>query len=728
MPQKAQKRGGVKRVQQACNNCAKGKCRCDGETPCSTCASKGLDNCEYTLVSTPAKRRRADSTASTAAAANALSQMASSAHASPKDWLQDFNGHHNDISMQPPVVYGFTPTFNGVMGGDPYMYNNSKPGSRYASRAASPSHAFEAPFESGLPAASNFGFLFKDSARDLPTIGSILPSYIAPPNMADYPHAAYNHNGIDQPGGYSNYRNDYPVASKSLQNNNSISRPSSPLITSLPEVFMPDSLQDLEDKPLAEVFTDQDRKHLQEYTRMQMPATRVLNILIQLYFEKFHMCLPIIHRPNFSAGKSNWGLTLVIMALGCRYLETAEELQRPLFTLAQQVLKLEQDTFTALQAHFLLDVAELYNVQSQGSMEAVEERRIALIRNARNRKLFDESYDDAPGLHASTEMRWQMTQHAEERRRLSWAIWLYDHLFKVFFNARALLDVDEVSTSLPCHENLWEANTAKDWANQFAPDPMPLRTRTLLGAGRLEESVSEECRQYGSFCRTILAHVEARRVQDIADQTLLTDIDVRRGIRRDADSPLDIAADAAAKTFDVLQDVLNSESAMLDTEMLDGSLNLHFARLTTSIDLRAVRQYLSGDDRAIRAWAENSVEQARSAALSAAHLMRLLGDRQATPFAGMVGFYSTMILFCFAKYHSSNDSSQQHLQLDTFEFGSVQARQWIENGAFIPTVCDIGLLLGTNIPRIITSWDRAGIAYWGLETLKQRIESLVQFE
>ncbi|CCG82734.1 C2H2 type zinc finger domain protein [Taphrina deformans PYCC 5710] len=644
----------------------------------------------------------------------------------------DYNNHHGDVSMQPPqpIVFGYQPTLNGALNHDSFMYG-SRPGSRYASRAPSPSHDFDAQFENTLPAASVFGFLFKDSARDLPSINAILPRLLPVPGFAtDFPQSTYGHNGADQPGTYSNYRNDTMSTSNSAYN---LTRPSSPVL-SFQEIDIPDVLQDLEDGPLVDQFTETDRTHLQEYTQTQLPSARLINIIIQLYFDKFHECMPIVHRPNYSPGQTDHILTLAIMAVGSQYIPkiSLNELHRPLVTLANRVLKLEQETFAALQAQFLLDIADLYNLQSQGVLEAVEDRRNSLQRKALARKLFDENYDDSPPEDASTEARWQILRRAEERRRLSWGIWLHDHLFSVLFGVRPLMEISQVRTSLPCHESLWEPNTAREWAEQFAPDRLPLRTRTLWSTGRLEDRGATECLQYGLFCRTILAHVEARRVLDLASAMPVSDPavagDEPNNLRKDQETVLANARELCVKALDVLEHALRATDTGSDSEISDAQLHLHFARLATQIDLQGVRKLLSGDDRGARSWAEQTQSRARAAVLSAAHITELVSERQPSPFAGMFAFYSTMTLFCFVKFSESNESLQQ-LQLDKQEFGSTAAQQWIDRGSFIPMLQDIGLLDRTNVSRIVKSWQLSEdrIAWWGLETLKDRVESLSQF-
>lgn len=636
--------------------------------------------------------------------------------------------------MQPPqpIVFGYQPTFNGSLQLDPFGYGISRPESRLVSCAPSPSHDFDEQFENALPAASSFGFLFKDSARELPGISAILPRLMPVPGLpSDFISPTYTHaNGSsEQPGIYSNYRNEHAT---NINNAAFITRPPSPIL-SFPELDIPHGLRDLEDSPHVDAFTDIDRSLLQEYTQTQLPSARLINILIQLYFDHFHVCLPIIHLANYSPGQSGQILTLAIMVIGAQYLEQgiSSGLYQSFVVLTHRILKLEPESFTALQAQFLIDVADLYNVQSQSVLEATDDRRSSLLRKARAKKLFDENYDDSPPDDASTEARWQILRRAEERRRLSWAIWIYDYLSTILFGVRSLMEVNEVRTSLPCHENLWNAVTARDWAAQFAPDRLPLRTRTLWSIGRLEDRGEIECREYGIFCRSILAFVESRRVHDIACAVPVTDPDTegvnQRSLRKDAEAVLHNAKMMSTKAFDVLESSLSFDIQDSEIETHNAMLNLHFARMITHIDLSDIRKYLFGDDRTIRYWAGETPLSARAASLSAAHIASMVTDSHPSPFAGIIGFYATLTLFCFANYYPANEALRQ-IQLDERSYGSEQGKQWILEGAFIPTVKNIGLLGQTNLSRILQSWDSHAErgSQWGYETLKLRIEALLQ--
>ena len=685
-------------------------------------------------MSAPVKRKRADSSASTAAA-NVLLQVASSANASPKgDWTMDFNGHDNGIALQPQsVIFGYQPTMNTSMTHDPFGYypSGSGPTSQFASRAPSPTQDFDAPFDTVSPGPSIFAFLFKDSLKlGLPSIGTILPRIRSQAQYSDYHTLSQGHRQAPEHNNlFSHFRGPETLGGTSA----SLTRPSSPNLC-FPDEDLSQDQYSLEHKPLVAQLTEEDRVHLSSYTQTSLPSARLLNLLVQLYFENFHGTMPILHAATYSPCQSEQILTLAILTIGSHYwADRHSDMHRVFRALCKRVLRGEPDTFAGLQAQVLLDVAELCDAESQVSMEAVEDRRSGLLRRARAKKLFDENYDDSPREDASIEARWQILRRAEERRRLSWALYVYDFHFSMLFDVRPLLDANEVKTSLPCHESLWDADSAESWASQFAPDRLPLRTRTLWSTGRLEERGLEGCSAYGAWCRSILAYVEARRVHSIASAVPQvgdphTESDTQRALRLDAETLLANANSMANQAFDILNDLAVGQTSAGSADPSFAMLSLNFARLATSIDFQAIRQLLFGDDRAIRSWA-TSLSSARRATLLASHVLSQLSqDQQNCPFAGLIMFYALLTLICYSRYCARDESQLEPLELDKTPINSPQAVKWVDEGAYIATVNDVGILENDNVDRIL----QAGIRFsrnvvWGRATIEKRMETLVEF-
>ncbi|BFZ57532.1 hypothetical protein PYCC9005_004584 [Savitreella phatthalungensis] len=736
MPQKTNKRG-TKRVQQACNNCARGKCRCDGATPCSTCLTRGLD-CEYTIP-VPAKRKRADSSASQAAA-NALLQVANSAGASPKqEWALDPSLQYTTTSTanatstatagNVPTYSAYQPalpelpsyaggsTFGGSVAGALFQPGLSRPGSAYVSRAASPTHDYDAPFESvAATGTSMFAFLFNDP-RNLPAINAILPSLFA------------THGTQEPANGYSNYRGS------AIQNG--LDSPSlGPSSVSIPSAF--DFTEDeiiswssgLDSIPELSIS---DRSRLQEYLQATLPSLPLLNLLVKLYFTRFHVNFPMLHKPTYNPQETHCMLIMVILTVGARYIEAAgraEELYRTLYTISREGLKNESgDSFFMLQAQLLLDLSALTSAYSQSQLDDVEERRATFIKRARHRGQFAENYDEAPKSDMDTEGRWQVLRRAEERRRLTWAIFTYDFLFALFFGTKPLIEIDEVRVSLPCDESLWDAGSAKEWASVFAPDRIPLRTRNLYGIGRLEEK-PETAKDLGCWCRTVLAMVEARRVHDfrvMIPARLPTESQTQLDVRLSAENVSGDVQRMSSKAFSVLAEALQEDDHSESSQAIQNHGLLTFFELSTNMDFAILRKFALGDERACLSWAKMHAHDSniKVALLCASRTVSLLKQ---TDVRGMInGFMTlfTVLTLAFAARYLDVWRDEE-IALENNEDDILEG--WLHSGYQRPTAAEFGSLSVETAPHILdtgTRFARQNVL-WGNARIAACLENMVR--
>ena len=720
LPQKATKRAS-KRVQQACNNCAKGKCRCDGATPCSTCQARNLD-CEYTIP-TPQKRRRADSSASQAAA-NVLLQVANSAGTSPKhDWaLLDPVLHYSAVAPHQSSAGGvgattyasYQPTLSDLPSYSAFASTGygsgaaSRPGSTYVSRAASPSHDFDAAFENAGPAPSLFSFLFNDpeSQKNLPGLTSILPNLFATPT------GFHDFTGGGAGGGhheYSNYRDSVMGSHQTIDPaailSSVLTRPTSPTVSAsgLASVH---ALAQLGHGARVPALTEQDRTHLQDYVQAALPSADVLNFLVQLFFEHFQPNFPMLHQPNYKPQESHCIVTLAVLTVGAKYLpdeRSANELFRSLDQTTQKLLRVEGESTFCLQAQLLIDMAELHSAQSQAQMDAVEERHSNLIKRARQRNLFSENYDEAPASDVDTEGRWQILRRAEERRRLSWSIFTYDFTCALFFGTKPLIELDEVRVSLPCDESLWNPATAKAWAAVFAPDRIPLRTRNLWGIGRVEEK-PEAARDYGMWCRSILALVEARRVYDfrtVVPQRLATESQAQAAIRNNAESTAKDVRKMSAKALRTLEAAAAHDAYEKPAQKAERAAVLATAVLSSAIDFAILRKFALGDERSCLCWAklhahDAEVRQALHCASRLVGHLRQSGERGMLN--GLMTLFAVLTVAFAARYL---DVWRDEATIDLAAGPQAAIDAWLASGYERPIVAEFGILSVKTAPAVL---------------------------
>lgn len=737
MPQKANKRG-TKRVQQACNNCAKGKCRCDGATPCSTCQSRNLD-CEYTMA-TPQKRRRADSSASQAAA-NALLQVANSAGTSPKqEWamldpvLQYSTGASQSATPTPAYtsyqpMLSEMPTYGSYGPAGYGGINLSRPGSTYVSRAASPTHDFDAAFENAVHAPSFFFFLFNDpeSQRSLPGLTSILPNLFAVPGYSDY-HGGAGGNG------YSNYRSSSMPLHQIVDPasiGNAITRPVSPTVV-FGDMPVPVTLSHLEHTPRVPTLTEQDRIHLQDYIQATLPHAPLLNVLVQLYFEHFHPAFPMLHLANYKPEESHCIVTLAVMTIGARYLPDAahaDDLFKSLLQITEKLLRVEGESTFCLQAQLLVDMAELFSAQNQARMDAVEERRSTLIKRGRQRNIFSENYDEAPASDMDTEGRWQILRRAEERRRLSWGIFVYDFCCALLFGTKPLIEIDEIRVSLPCDEALWDPTTAKAWAAVFAPDRIPLRTRNLWGIGRLEDK-PETAKDYGSCCRSVLALIEARRVYDfrsVIPQRLTSESQSQAAVRINAENIAKDVQKMATTTLSILKKVSLNDEYEKPAQKSERAAVLSIATLSCQMDLAILRKFALGDERACLLWAKQHAHDSdvKAALLCASQLVEQLRlSTERGMLNGLMTLYAVLTIAFSARY--LDVWREDTIALDTATQGATDA--WLKSGYERPIVAHFGLLTVKAAPSVLERGSSllSETALWGRERMQVCLDSMAR--
>jgi hypothetical protein len=301
-------------------------------------------------------------------------------------------------------------------------------------------------------------------------------------------------------------------------------------------------------------------------------------------------------------------------------------------------------------------------------------------------------------------------------------------MFALLFGVKPLVEVDEIKISLPCIEALWEANTAADWAAVFEPELLPLRTRTLMGTGRIEE---RGAREYGLACRTVLGLVEARRVFDFANavpKKHASETDMQRQMRTDAESVLANAKRMSHLAFNHLGEILAARPPSSPSTASDALLSMHFAKLTTFIDMGILRQFMIGDDRQVKEFftGEQTAAAARQAVVNAAKLLYvLLYSHQFGPFAGTMGLFAIVCLLAFAMYYPASLLGLEPISLDTVIDDSGPMLRWIDKGNAIPIVSSIGVLQAENAGLILLKGAEAlSHVEWGREQLLRCIEMM----
>ncbi|KAG0134894.1 hypothetical protein HOY82DRAFT_480860 [Tuber indicum] len=223
----------------------------------------------------------------------------------------------------------------------------------------------------------------------------------------------------------------------------------------------------------------------------KFPSKSMIDSFIKIYFEKFHAILPMIHKPTFSAGTCPTIVLIAMASIGASYshLEGAKMFADSLSELCRRTLAwMAEYNPEYPRSDFFLMASCLQSVYALGSgshrlYDCADVSRSALIGSARQIGLFSGRVSPPSSSPGSTrgspnprttrdedshseeeiEVRWRRWYVKEKLRRLAWSIFEYDCSFSTLSNRRGAINLNDISTRMPCAEALWQAPTAQAW-------------------------------------------------------------------------------------------------------------------------------------------------------------------------------------------------------------------------------------------------------------------------
>lgn len=266
------------------------------------------------------------------------------------------------------------------------------------------------------------------------------------------------------------------------------------------------------------------------YERADMsrfPTRKLLDGFLTLYFEQFHSNLPMIHRPTFSVATCPTIVLVSMASIGASYseLEGAKVFADTLSELCKRTLTwMAEYNPEYPRSDFFLKALCLQSVYALGSgshrlYDSADVSRSFLIGNARRIGLFSGTISPPASSPSSTpnspgqsnvedtslprdtneplplEARWNTWRKQEELKRLAWSIFEYDCSFSTLSNRRGAITLNDISTSMPCAEALWEAPNAQAWAALLEPKhstQLPCAEKGKLFYPTLRDVISEK--------------------------------------------------------------------------------------------------------------------------------------------------------------------------------------------------------------------------------------------
>ncbi|GAA6029093.1 hypothetical protein JCM8097_001590 [Rhodosporidiobolus ruineniae] len=225
-----------------------------------------------------------------------------------------------------------------------------------------------------------------------------------------------------------------------------------------------------------------------------VPRLELLELFVQLYFEKYHALFPLVHKPTWDPNTAPSFLVLAVASVGARYahervvganmhahalLEAARRMAQLMGDLDNTLLRTvawQQTLLIVLQSGiFSGNKRDLERTQAFASMPITFARRQGWFKDPR----VDEAAEELLPL----DDRWKRWRNREEIRRLGFGAVVFDCAATALWNLESLsLYLDAANTALPCHDALWDAPTSTAWAALFRHTVLPSPSPTLSQA------------------------------------------------------------------------------------------------------------------------------------------------------------------------------------------------------------------------------------------------------
>ncbi|KLU91660.1 hypothetical protein MAPG_10178 [Magnaporthiopsis poae ATCC 64411] len=488
---------GKGRSDKACTSCRDSKQRCNGALPCQRCAKK-QQPCSYpSRQPRPAARAR---------------QVHVSPQPQPQQSPAASTGSGGDT--QPPSYRHTTDSADGTSlegagggvnsparqaesttsGGVPWLQLPSLDPTALPWSPHTGPGAFSADFEVDGPP-----FLSDWASPDLRTIFSLFPD--AEPAQrrreSTFPHSPSAATGLAPPahGSGAPAKNSGPappcpdIATAGIDLEDFANVPTLPVAVYDATVAWIQSLQSCETD-----LADGPRSTPNSEATLKIPPRDLLNVFVQLYFEYFHDCLPILHLPTFDPGIAPPLMLLAIARIGSRLskIPAASSYGPSLERLVQAGVQSEAAKTAGLGGEH-----QLWLVQA-----AILAHFDAVFGNHRNtlgkalangptlghlRQRLDYQGNEANSTGSATEAAdpdpssWHEWIELEGTRRTAFALWMLDSQCNLLLDLPPSIQTEPLG-QLPCHEDIWAAPNADIWSDRWKRRYHPASMRSEMGS------------------------------------------------------------------------------------------------------------------------------------------------------------------------------------------------------------------------------------------------------
>ncbi|EGV64793.1 hypothetical protein PSN45_005145 [Yamadazyma tenuis] len=207
-------------------------------------------------------------------------------------------------------------------------------------------------------------------------------------------------------------------------------------------------------KPVPDVAIKSEKSPL-----VDIDSDRVLKYLLS-YWKNFHPSFAILHCSSYSLPTDYPEdlLANVICAIGARYMENERYVSNQIFNYVFQ--KLDQfpksPSLSEVQAILLASFTGIYSGGDSWFTKSFSSHS-RLVNLAREMSIFQYNPLD------NSDSDWMSFIETESNKRIAYGLYLVDALMAILLNYPPCLSHYEIKHTLPCPDEVWEAETAQEW-------------------------------------------------------------------------------------------------------------------------------------------------------------------------------------------------------------------------------------------------------------------------
>ncbi|KAF2650005.1 hypothetical protein K491DRAFT_156432 [Lophiostoma macrostomum CBS 122681] len=228
--------------------------------------------------------------------------------------------------------------------------------------------------------------------------------------------------------------------------------------------------------PHVPVVDDETRNHLINMLNAGMPQSEAghiaeafpslqyLDAYVQLYFEHFHRRWPVLHVPTFKPSLETWHLVFCVAFIGCQFSEASQKSQHLslFYHLSPQILNkapekfFDKDSLPCMQSLLLLQLCLLFSGDRR-TFARLQFHRSSLVTFCRQLLSQDGTMLRTHATAERPSNPWLQWVRIESERRTLYFTWIFECLQAALFLIPPMLTIAELQVPLPGPEERWEA-------------------------------------------------------------------------------------------------------------------------------------------------------------------------------------------------------------------------------------------------------------------------------